>query len=733
MPEVYAYLTGMEPSRMLDLLVQFVEAYPNHRPILKHITISKQQNLATQVTLRLPVTVGFWGAKLRQRRSERAFCQFYETVIKERVQRSPGSANDKNYLSLASGLFSLLHTDETYEPLEKQGYLETEKLLVGINLSIEQATEIFNRLREFATHVRPAIARANGQTYSLFHALDSVDRFSTLQGELVSGGFENCRALDCYQTQPFNTTTIYKLFLPKGFNLQKEHMAHVARLIMAAPEIFGASINTTPRHNLLGFLDQDNADQPYDSDRSNQNDRRGRFLFTANVNFLHEAEVGRDYAFKQYDLLALDNVNEALDTLRSELERQNKDGLGYKVEMHHSRYSEFRDHKREYDRILQEIENLQERKADLESYSNERPRLLRFTQEQLPRLVDVLRVVPPNKLNGVKYAFENHALLNNSSVANKETHNQGVHFLYIDPKVRIDFLTPMLEEASADTPIEFWLDPTWARYYLNQANEALVFVPKSRMLYPAMHSWDTGKNEMDNYLRLMLAKSIQVPDKPLYIFDVDRYSDCEIAISVLDREKFAPLNSPKYIGWINDNLLMLERYQKLYPAAANLETLIRTLANDSRRETFAHMSHDQMTQADAAYRTAAETASSKMAVVTDDLVSAMDLEFNSIIESGKDFIVKAQALNKRLKDIEALHATIVSQATTTEAAIRDTEKANQGVDSRVTRLKDDVKSRIENALKTTSQAQTDIDKRVEELQKQYDELNQKIDQLKRVR
>jgi len=722
MPEVFYLLPSLQPENMLTLVVQFVETYPQYVQILRQVQAYKQPNaFAAQVTLRVPVITGWWGAKRRQQRAIHALCALYEATAAERVQRAPGVLDDDEWFSLTSAFFSLLRSPTLTATPEQQGYIATEKLLIGVSLSDDDAIKVFNNLREYATNVRPAVARVNGQNYFLYHVLDSIERFSTFQGAVRGGEFPNCRILDCYQTQALNSPSTYKLFLPEDYQLERAHMERIARLMLAAPEMFGALFTAPPRHNLLGFVDEDGAAG------------QGRFVFTANITFLHEAAVGRDYAFKHYDLIPLENVDQALNQLRVELERQNEQGMGYRVEMHHSRYSELRDHKREYERILQELEQLQERKADIESYSQLRPRLLRFTQKQLPRLIDVLRVVPPNKLTDVSYAFQSYTSQVETSHLEGSLHRQGLHFLYIKPEVRIDFLTPLLQEASEEAPLEFWLDPTWARFYLNQANTALVFVPKGRMLYPVMHSWDKGNNSMDEYLRHILAESITVPEHPIYIFDVDRHTDREVVISVLDRARFAPLNSPKYIKWINDNLLMLERHQILFPNSPTPEALIRTFADDSRTETFARLSQDRAAQIAEQYRDAAESSSLEMAKVTDELVKALDDEFNGIIQRGNEFISKAQALNSRLAEIKTLYETIRGQTSAAELEIATTDKTINGTTARVATLKHDVERTVEEARKATTDTQNQIDNQVEKLLALYDELLAKIEELDRAR
>ncbi len=112
-------------------------------------------------------------------------------------------------------------------------------------------------------------------------------------------------------------------------------------------------------------------------------------------------------------------------------------------------------------------------------------------------------------------------------------------------------------ERDGQPPIQFWLDPFWARHYHGRG-ESLIFVPDRHYLSPMMHP--ASADQIDAYLREIIGqwfhgkvwRAEASPTRPIYLFDPDLAGPGHLTIAVLNLDQFVPLTQK--LDWLNANL-----------------------------------------------------------------------------------------------------------------------------------------------------------------------------------
>lgn len=200
-------------------------------------------------------------------------------------------------------------------------------------------------------------------------------------------------------------------------------------------------------------------------------------------------------------------------------------------------------------------EEIEERQAEIElirALAAPQMGLLRFSDAQLPALVDGLRAMPP-------------AMVQNGGLTYAAGHAAGraepVHFILYDPaRVAIEGRLPehFWRGRTEDRPIRYWLDPHAAVMQQTGA-DPMIFTPVRHRLLPAINSFGGYlKETLGVILSGLFADASAVlgkPDtQPIYVFSPPQVEGSEMEVELLDRAGFQPLHLS--IRWINDYMMV---------------------------------------------------------------------------------------------------------------------------------------------------------------------------------
>ncbi len=204
------------------------------------------------------------------------------------------------------------------------------------------------------------------------------------------------------------------------------------------------------------------------------------------------------------------------------------------------------------EKLRAEIDEREARIALIQALGRPQLRLLRFSDAQLPALVDGLRRMPRalRENAGLRYAA--------SHAADRA---EPAHFVLYDPDlVQFEGVLPEFywRAVSGDTPITFWLDPHAEEALASDPDEPMVFVPHGQRILPYIDSFGSS---VSGTLRLVLgnlfADASAVLDdsqaQPAFVFSHLAGGRDEIGVELLDLARFAPLKLS--LRWINEHIL----------------------------------------------------------------------------------------------------------------------------------------------------------------------------------
>lgn len=204
------------------------------------------------------------------------------------------------------------------------------------------------------------------------------------------------------------------------------------------------------------------------------------------------------------------------------------------------------------EQLRAEIEEREARIALIQALGRSQLRLLRFSNAQLPALVDGLRKMP-------------RALREEAGLFYAATHAadraEPVHYIYYDPeRVQFDGMLPEFywRAVTEDSPIAFWLDPHAEEARDGNPAEPMVFVPQGARIVPYIDSFGSS---VSGTLRLVLGNLfadgsavLDVPGaRPAFVFGGNTAGRDEIAVDLIDLNSFAPLRLS--LRWINEHIL----------------------------------------------------------------------------------------------------------------------------------------------------------------------------------
>ena len=139
--------------------------------------------------------------------------------------------------------------------------------------------------------------------------------------------------------------------------------------------------------------------------------------------------------------------------------------------------------------LRERISELQAEIALIQAMAAPQLRLLRFSDEQLPALVDGLRRMPPQMQRGGHILF---------ATGHAGGRAGPAHFVLYDP-AQVSFEGRLPEfywrNETVDTPISYWLDPHAAMAMTGASGEPLIFVPDQQRIIPAINSFGGTLNQ----------------------------------------------------------------------------------------------------------------------------------------------------------------------------------------------------------------------------------------------
>lgn len=201
-------------------------------------------------------------------------------------------------------------------------------------------------------------------------------------------------------------------------------------------------------------------------------------------------------------------------------------------------------------------EEIAEREAEIElirALSAPQLRLLRFTDAQLPALVDALSRLPPALFQSADLRY---------AAAHAAGRAEPAHFILYDP-ARVALEGYLREHTwrgeTEDHPIRYWLDPHAARAMDRDSARILVFAPVRHRLLPAIDSFGGRLGET---LRLIMgnlfADASAVLDapgaEPVFLFSPATLGGADMDVELLDLRWFEPLHLS--LKWINDYMVV---------------------------------------------------------------------------------------------------------------------------------------------------------------------------------
>ena len=199
--------------------------------------------------------------------------------------------------------------------------------------------------------------------------------------------------------------------------------------------------------------------------------------------------------------------------------------------------------------ILENIADLQLQVDQITALGAPQQRLMRFTDAQLPCMIDGLRRLPPEKLTdgSLRYAASHSA-----------GRGEPAHYLLYDPQFTFMRIAETYWRSETDPDaMSFWLEPFVAQAQLSRPSKTHVFVPAGHFMVPSLAHF--GGN-IDETLRLVLGNLFDaelplltdVSRSAFYVFKPSRAEEFRLEMEVVDGDEFAPLH--QRLNWINDYL-----------------------------------------------------------------------------------------------------------------------------------------------------------------------------------
>lgn len=616
------------------------------------------------------------------RRLYEAIDGLYRTLMPDSARYIDGVP--PNFIPLRQGLAQLLATRAFNDSPARS--IDQEYLLVVPGTTMEHAAQLQLQLARFttSTSVAPFLEGASVKLH-LFHILHDRQRNSAFQS-LLPG--ITSPLLAAYEAGA------WIVFADPSHPPGRAALAAFAKLVNHAPSLFSA---------------------PGRSDGSSMNERRLlaalvrwpgdpqmlELLYLRHLVFTNQVRVephvqrfsGVVFSDLQQSAEAVQQLRTMIGEVAARLDYQ----VGYTLQLRSARA--IQDHQRERARLQAQKEEIENRLEYLDSTEPPRMRLLRFTEEQLPALGDYVGSCSIREIENeaLRYAFQS-----------LKADGTGMHYILVDPRqVPLERMDPLPAwEYSEHSPIRFWLDPFWARYYHDQ-NESLVFVPEGSHLSPMMHA--PSAEAMDSYLSEIVgqwfhgrANAPSVPPQPLYLFEPDQRSKGHVMITVLDAAAFVPMTHK--LDWINANL-------HVRMARLRGEEILKSIDDAMTEETIVTriQAHTNAFQAD--LRRVLQTSAAHITAATGAITELLSTEMQAVLGESETTRVAINTARQQLRQLTATHAEV-------QKLLGDTTGAMQSADQAATR-----------AVATTEELHTKVEAELHKARVAHDNAQHRIDEL----
>ncbi|UXX83798.1 hypothetical protein N7U68_03820 [Roseovarius pelagicus] len=328
--------------------------------------------------------------------------------------------------------------------------------------------------------------------------------------------------------------------------------------------------------------------------------------------------------------------------------------VGYRVSLEPRPRNVARD--AELEPLLEQIDELQHQIDQITALGAPQQRLLRFSDAQLPAMIDGLRKLPPKALSdgALQYAA---------------SHSAGrvgpAHYLMYNPTMtHMRVAEAYWRMRTEPHPMSYWLEPFVAEAQAKRPTRTQVFVPSGHFLVPSLAHFG---GDVDETLRLVLGNLFDdrhalLTDKEssaFYIFSRSQSEAFDLDVEVVDGDQFAPLNQKLF--WINDYLQMRS------PVAVDPERLAEVAANLYEGEAAKALGEtidNQIGELDTAWAKARDDISGQALGVIDAIAEEMEAVTARISDLH-------EYLGKTAKEMQALETT----ASAATRALRDATNA----------------------------------------------------------
>jgi hypothetical protein len=594
-----------------------------------------------------------------------------------------------------------------------------EWLVIASKVSTTRQAKLVEDIRFHATFMRLAIDTKSSRL--LIHVQDEKRRGSSFPSLVAGLGLADCQLLSAFEVDK------QRIFLPQNSAPSLAGLRNFRRLYLTVPELFGLDERNQAASLLLAIGDIISKD-----DESPESDLQLRIVIVTktgsqqeeensitplrpvypldHLDFIDQSAItppASDYA--EIKIFNLKSTQQAIEKLAEEIKNAEPE-VGYKLELRQGYQQDDAEAKRIT--LMEQMSELENQLAYLNSVYQPKPLLLRFTQSQLPALADAIRSFPASDVGKgyIRYAFQA-----------TDINPKGWHYLWFDPSATV--MTepyPLWRWTNLDHfNMRFGLDHFWARYYLDVDQDCLVFVPEGMTLFPALHSWDT--ENMSQYMREMMARWFhgqasvpELPKYPIYIFDEDQNTEGNINIQVLDRDAFKPLD--KQIGWLTDNLVV---HNKI-----DIENYIRQMAGDIGWMQLSQNVATVRKKREAAFMKDAAISSDKIAEEFNQLTTVLTEEIARIQQESEMSLDEIKKLHKQLSHLNTVCKKLKSTHTKIQTATKQGKKT--AADTQVTL--DDMLKDINNQILTAEKTWTDIEDNINSTIKKLNDTRDSLQQ-----
>ncbi|MCB1387921.1 MAG: hypothetical protein KDK12_02005 [Rhodobacteraceae bacterium] len=358
--------------------------------------------------------------------------------------------------------------------------------------------------------------------------------------------------------------------------------------------------------------------------------------------------------------------------------------------------------------LIEEIEDLKQQIQQIEMLRAPQLRLLRFSDAQLPAMVDALRRLPPTRLKDGSLLY---------AAGHSTGRAEPAHYLMHDITVApVHIVEALWRVFDGIRPISYWLDPFVAEYRHRIGTETLVFVPENSFLVPSLAHFG---GDLDGTLRLVVGNLFANIEgflarpgcRPVFLFTPTDDASAHLEVEVVDAQTFQPLHQT--IGWMNDYLRVRS------PGVIDREKL--TLFAEELYDG------DYVNEQTAMLRTSVEALAVEWQAATDKvrddavtLIAAHAAEIEQAsgqIESAQSWLKQAEI---KLRDLETLLRLAAS-------ALRKSEQAAgafEQLDARLIRARMQFEARVANELERSERGTERYKDRLQRLRRRIEALRQ---------